>query len=62
MNSISGKSIVCHITNFKLHEVKTLSWTENDMNIKIANGISTEFCKTNIIKEYKSLDNITVVT
>ncbi|MCU9810129.1 MBL fold metallo-hydrolase [Paraclostridium sp. AKS46] len=62
MNSISGKSIVCDITNFKLHEMKTWSWTENDMNIRIANGISTEFCKNNITKEYKSLDDIIVVT
>lgn len=62
MNAISGKSIVCDITNVKLEEMKTWAWTEQVMNKRIEKGIDTEFCKNNIIKEYDCLDEIKVVT
>lgn len=62
MSAISGKSIVCDITNLKLQQMQNWGWTENDMNIRIENRVDTEFCKNNIIKEYDSLDEIKVVT
>lgn len=62
MHAISGNSILSNLTNIKLEEMKNWNWTKNDMDIRIEKGFDIEFCKNHIVKEYKNLDDIKVVT
>ncbi len=62
LHSISGTSLTGDRTHCKLSQMKDWTWTLEDMDNRIRQGLDIDFCKQHILKEYASLTDIKVVT
>ncbi len=62
MASIPGKSLVLEACNKKLEEMRTWTWTNEEMYKRIEQGLDIEFCREHIVKEYENLSDIIVKT
>ena len=62
MHAIKGQTIACKITNEKLKIMTNWKWSDDAMKERLLTGEDIEFADTNIREEYKSLQDIKVVT
>lgn len=62
MHGVTGKTIACQTTNEQLKVMSQWKWTDEAMKNRILKGEDIEFADTNIRKEYKTLEDIKVIT
>lgn len=62
MHAVTGKTIACEITNEQLEIMSKWQWTDEAMKKRLLTGEDIEFADTNIRKEYKSLQDIKVIS
>jgi glyoxylase-like metal-dependent hydrolase (beta-lactamase superfamily II) len=61
MHSVSGKTVVGHLTNNKLSEVQKWEWTDEAMEKRLQSGEDIEFCDRCIRLEYPDRNKVKVV-